>query len=44
MIGNEVITQPQIGYGALCSLVAALIVGLVTIVYLRVSKRLDDVV
>ncbi|MBQ6036324.1 MAG: sugar ABC transporter permease [Lachnospiraceae bacterium] len=44
MVGNEVISQPQIGYGALCSLVAALIVGLVTIVYLRVSKRLDDVV
>ena len=39
-----VITQPQIGYGALLSVVAAVIVGAVTILYLKVSKRLDDVV
>ena len=37
-------SQPQIGYGALCSLMAALIIGLVTAVYLRLSKKLDDVV
>lgn len=37
-------TQPQIGYGALLSLVAAVIVGAITIIYLRVARRLDDVV
>lgn len=37
-------TQAQIGYGALLSLVAAVIVGAVTIVYQIVSKKLDDVV
>ena len=36
--------QPQIGYGALLSVVAAVIVGIVTGVYLFVSKKLDDVV
>ena len=34
----------QIGYGALLSLMAAVIVGAVTIVYNLVAKRLDDVV
>jgi ABC-type sugar transport system permease subunit len=34
----------QIGYGALLSLVAAVIVGAVTIVYNIVAKKLDDVV
>ena len=37
-------SQPQIGYGALLSGVAAVIVGIVTGVYLFVSKKLDDVV
>ena len=37
-------SQPQIGYGALLSVVAAVIVGIVTGVYLFVSKKLDDVV
>lgn len=36
--------QAQIGYGALLSLVAAVIVGIVTVIYLIVSKKLDDVV
>lgn len=36
-------TQPQIGYGALLSVVAAVIVGLVTIAYQRIARRLDDV-
>ena len=36
--------QPQIGYGALLSVVAAVIVGIVTGIYLFVSKKLDDVV
>ncbi len=34
----------QIGYGALLSVVAAVIVGIVTAIYLAVSKKLDDVV
>ncbi len=38
------VTQPQIGYGALLSCVSALIVGCVTIVYLKLSKKLDEVV
>jgi raffinose/stachyose/melibiose transport system permease protein len=38
------VTQPQIGYGALLSCVSAIIVGGVTILYLRLSKRLDEVV
>lgn len=36
--------QVQIGYGALLSLVAALIVGFVTMIYLFVSRKLDEVV
>lgn len=34
----------QIGYGALLSLMAAVIVGAVTIIYNTVAKKLDDVV
>jgi len=41
--GQGTSSQPQIGYGALLSLVAAVIVGAVTIVYLRISRKLDDV-
>ena len=37
-------SQPQIGYGALLNVVAAVIVGIVTGIYLFVSKKLDDVV
>ena len=37
-------SQPQIGYGALLSVVAAVIVGIVTGIYLFVSKKIDDVV
>ncbi len=36
--------QAQIGYGALLSIMAALIVGTVTIIYNIVAKKLDDVV
>lgn len=36
--------QAQIGYGALLSVVAAAIVGVVTAIYLFISKKLDDVV
>lgn len=34
---------PQFGYGAALSVVCALIVGVITIVYLKISKRLDNV-
>ncbi len=37
-------SQAQIGYGALLSIMAALIVGTVTIIYNIVAKKLDDVV
>ena len=36
-------SQAQIGYGALLSIMAALIVGTVTIIYNNVAKKLDDV-
>lgn len=35
--------MPQYGYGAAVSLVSAMIAGVITIVYLKLSKRLDDV-
>ena len=38
------VTQPQIGYGALLSCVSAIIVGFITLLYLRLAKKLDDVV
>jgi len=37
-------TQAQIGYGALLSVMAAFIVGIVTAIYMFVSRKLDDVV
>lgn len=37
-------SRPQIGYATVLSLVAALIVGIVTAIYLRFAKKLDDVV
>lgn len=37
-------SQAQIGYGALLSIVAAIIVGIVTAIYLYISRKLDDVV
>ena len=37
-------TQAQIGYGALLSVMAAIIVGIITAIYLFVSRKLDDVV
>ena len=44
IFGADAGTQAQIGYGALLSLVAAVIVGTVTIIYNLVSKKLDEVV
>ena len=44
IFGDKSGTNVQIGYGALLSLAAALIVGMVTAVYMLVSKKLDEVV
>ncbi len=43
IFGSQTGAPPQIGYGALLSLVSAVIVGIVTGVYMLVSKKLDDV-
>ncbi|MBP1755054.1 MAG: binding-protein-dependent transport system inner rane component [Firmicutes bacterium] len=37
------ITLPQYGYGAAVSAVSAMIAGIVTVIYLKLSKKLDDV-
>ncbi len=44
LIFGTATTTPQIGYACVLSLVAALIVGIVTAVYLLIAKKLDDVV
>lgn len=44
IFGSSNLSTPQIGYGTVLSLVAALIVGIVTAVYLFLSRKLDDVV
>ena len=33
----------QIGYGATAGLVSAVIVGIITVIYLRMSKKMDDI-
>lgn len=35
--------MPQYGYGAAVSIVAAGIVGIITLIYLKVSKKMDDI-
>ncbi len=35
-------TSIQIGYGAVLSIISALIIGIITVIYLRISKKLDD--
>ena len=37
-------TTPQIGYATMLSVVAALIIGIVTAIYMFVARKLDDVV
>ena len=37
-------TTPQIGYATMLSIVAALIIGLITAVYMFVARKLDDVI
>lgn len=36
-------SQLQIGYGSVLSIVSALIVGVVTVIYLQFSKKMDDI-
>ena len=43
IFGTSAGSQAQIGYGALLSVVAAVIVGIVTIIYNLVSRKLDNV-
>lgn len=33
----------QIGYGAVLSVISAIIIGIITVIYLRISKKLDDI-
>lgn len=35
--------RPQYGYGAAVSIVAAAIIGIVTLIYMRISKKLDEI-
>lgn len=35
--------RPQYGYGAAVSVVAAMIVGCITVLFLRISRKLDDI-
>ncbi|NLM11302.1 MAG: sugar ABC transporter permease [Clostridiaceae bacterium] len=35
--------MPQYGYGAAVSVISACIVGVITVLYLRISKKLDDI-
>lgn len=44
LIFGSQVSSPQIGYATVLSLIASLIVGIVTAIYLFVSRKLDDVV
>jgi len=44
IFGSQTGSSPQIGYATVLSLIASLIVGLVTAIYLFVSRKLDNVV
>lgn len=35
--------RPQYGYGAAVSVLTAMIIGVITLIYLRLSKKLDDI-
>lgn len=41
--GDQSAFRPQYGYGAAVSVVTALIIGIITIVYLQLSKKLDEI-
>jgi raffinose/stachyose/melibiose transport system permease protein len=43
IFGSNTGTAPQIGYGTVLSLTAAVIVGIVTAIYLFFSRKLDEV-
>lgn len=40
---DSVSNNIQIGYGAVLSIISAVIIGIVTVIYLRFSKKLDDI-
>lgn len=42
-ISASAYTQPQYGYGAAISVVSAVIAGIVTLIYLKISNKLDDI-
>lgn len=44
IFGKDDGTNPQIGYATVLSLVAALIIGIVTAVYMYFARKLDEVV
>lgn len=41
--GDQGAFRAQYGYGAAVSIVTALIVGIITLIYLRLAKKLDDI-
>lgn len=44
MFGDEnTAAALQVGYGAVVGLMAALIIGIITVLYLKLSKKLDDI-
>ncbi|MFV0504962.1 MAG: carbohydrate ABC transporter permease [Lachnospirales bacterium] len=44
MFGTQTgFSAQQIGYGAAASLISAIIIGIITVIYLKTSKKLDDV-
>jgi len=40
---DSVGTNIQIGYGAVLSIISAVIIAIITVIYLRISKKLDDI-
>lgn len=42
--GSGTLTQPQIGYATVLSITAAMIIGIVTAIYLYAARKLDEVV
>lgn len=40
---DTVASNIQIGYGAVLSIISAVIIGIITVIYLKISKKLDDV-
>jgi raffinose/stachyose/melibiose transport system permease protein len=43
MMFSDGSTNVQIGYGAVLGVISAVIIGVITVIYLKISKKLDDV-